>query len=184
MLNIMTHDTKQLQTKLDQINAVFEANLFQINSNLNEISPIDIHLLMLRKSRQLNIQNNFDMSNLIPLRLDNSFITACNDSNESANLTNNWFKALNEALFDPPYGTKLKMEEYRHFFKTFCISTFLTEPDCEILDWVGCNGSGRDDCSDWNTYFELGREWWGNWCLTIYAHNINKGCVLLASTTD
>ena len=51
----------------------------------------------------------------------------------------------------------------------------LEEPD---------SGSGRDDYSQWNDYFEYGREWWGNWCLTIYSPQQNKGCLLLASSTD
>ncbi|ENW04845.1 hypothetical protein [Acinetobacter beijerinckii] len=176
--------TKELQSDLDAIQAVFEVSLFDIAHQTEFSNTLAIHQQMLLNCESLTIEKTLDLNTLIIEKLDSTLVNL--DSLDKPNLFSghNWFLNLLEAIIDPPYGTTLAYSNRVAFFKTFMQLCLLTENDCEIYDWVGYPGSGRDNDSEWNDYFELGREWWGNWCLTIYSAQQNKGCLLLASSTD
>lgn len=176
--------SKELQSDLDAIQAVFEVSLFDIAHQTESSNTLAIHQQMLLSCESLAIEKTLDLNTLIIEKLDSALVNL--DSLDKPNLFSghNWFLNLLEAVIDPPYGTTLAPSNRIAFFKTFMQLCLLTEKDCEIYDWVGYPGSGRDNDSEWNDYFELGREWWGNWCLTIYSAQQNKGCLLLASSTD
>ncbi|MEF9955715.1 MAG: hypothetical protein RSA22_00870 [Acinetobacter sp.] len=178
--------TNKLQSNLDAIHAVFEVSLFDIELNTKPSNTLVIHQQILINSLSLVIEESLDLNSLIALKLDNTHVNLDNLFLDEPDLffERNWFLSLLDAIADPPYGTTLDHSNQEEFFKIFSQSCLLTEKDCEIYDWVGCSGSGRDDCSEWSEYFKLGREWWGNWCLTIYSPKQNKACLLLASSTD
>ncbi|RUP37349.1 MAG: hypothetical protein EKK63_15120 [Acinetobacter sp.] len=178
--------TNELQSNLDAIEAVFEVYLFDIEIKTKPSNKLVMHQQILMNSVSLAIEESLDLNSLVAVELDNTLVNLDNLLLEEPDLFSerNWFLSLLGAIFDPPYGTTLSHSNRAEFFKVFSQSCLLTEKDCEIYDWVGCSGSGRDDYSQWNDYFEYGREWWGNWCLTIYSPQQNKGCLLLASSTD
>jgi hypothetical protein len=130
------------------------------------------------------VEPYFNSDKLLPMILDSIFI----DTNIQSDIRDeNWFNSFVIALFHPPYGTTLRngsLSEQMSFLDHLCRESMLLETDCEVIDWVGCSGSGRDDCSDWSDAFEAGREWWGNWCLTIYSPSRKIGSILIASATD
>ncbi|MCM1958872.1 hypothetical protein NCZ17_05760 [Acinetobacter modestus] len=176
--------SKELQSDLDAIHAVFEVSLFDIADQTESSNTLAIHQQMLLNCERLAIEKELDLNTLVIEKLDSTLVNF--DVLDKPNLFSghNWFLNLLEAIIDPPYGTTLAYSNRVVFFKTFTQLCLLTEKDCEIYDWVGYSGSGRDNDSEWNDYFEPGREWWGNWCLTIYSPQQNKGCLLLASSTD
>lgn len=176
--------SKELQSDLDAIHAVFEVSLFDIADQTESSNTLAIHQQMLLNCERLAIEKELDLNTLVIEKLDSTLVNF--DVLDKPNLFSghNWFLNLLEAIIDPPYGTTLAYSNRVVFFKTFTQLCLLTEKDCEIYDWVGYPGSGRDNDSEWNDYFEPGREWWGNWCLTIYSPQQNKGCLLLASSTD
>lgn len=95
-----------------------------------------------------------------------------------------WFDYFVRAFFDPPYSTNVKnKDEQISIFTRFCKYTGLNE-HAEIYDWVGCGGEYMPDRSQWSYYFEAGREWWGNWCLTVLNQECQTMAVIIASTTD
>ncbi|MFW2161650.1 hypothetical protein ACG93T_09740 [Acinetobacter beijerinckii] len=176
--------SKELQSDPDAIHAVFEVSLFDIADQTESSNTLAIHQQMLLNCERLAIEKELDLNTLVIEKLDSTLVNF--DVLDKPNLFSghNWFLNLLEAIIDPPYGTTLAYSNRVVFFKTFTQLCLLTEKDCEIYDWVGYPGSGRDNDSEWNDYFEPGREWWGNWCLTLYSPQQNKGCLLLASSTD
>ncbi|EPF83450.1 hypothetical protein GCM10025882_25180 [Acinetobacter gyllenbergii] len=176
--------SKELQSDLDAIHVVFEVSLFDIVDQTESSNTLAIHQQMLLNCEHLAIEKELDLNTLIIEKLDSTLVDI--DSLDKPNLFSghNWFLNLLESVIDPPYGTTLAHSNRVAFFKKFTQLCLLTEKDCEIYDWVGYPGSGRDNDSEWNDYFEPSREWSGNWCLTIYSPQQNKGCLLLASSTD
>lgn len=176
--------TKELQSDLDAIQAVFEVFLFNVVHKTESSNTLAIHQQMLLNCESLAIEKTLDLNTLTTKKLDRSLVSF--DRLDKPNLfsKHNWFWGLLEAIIDPPYGTTLTHSNQVAFFQAFLRLCLFTEKDCEIYDWVGYPGSGREESSEWNDYFEPGREWWGNWCLTIYSPEQNKGCLLLASSTD
>ncbi len=155
--------SKELQSDLDAIHAVFEVSLFDITHKMESSNTLAIHQQMLLNCERLAIEKELDLNTLIIEKLDSTLVNF--DVLDKPNLFSghNWFLNLLEAIIDPPYGTTLAYSNRVVFFKTFTQLCLLTEKDCEIYDWVGYPGSGRDNDSEWNDYFEPGREWWGNW---------------------
>jgi len=178
--------TKELQSNLDAIEAVFEVSLFDIKDVSRFSNTRTIHQQMLLNCESLAIEKSLDLNVLAAEKLDHNLVDSDIDSFDKVNLFSmqNWFLSLLHSIIYPPYNTTLARPNQIAFLKALSQLCLLTENDCEIYDWVGCSGSGRDDDSEWNDYFEPGREWWGNWCLTIYSAQQHKGCLLLASSTD
>ncbi|VXA54629.1 conserved hypothetical protein [Acinetobacter proteolyticus] len=176
--------TKKLQSDLDAIQAVFEVFLFDVIHQTESSNTLTIHQQMLFNCESLALEKTLDLNSLAIEQLDRSLVDIdCLDRSDLFS-GHNWFLSLLEAIIDPPYGTTLAPSNRAAFFRAFLQLCLFTEKDCERYDWVCYPGSGRDNDSEWNDYFELGREWWGNWCLTIYTAQQNKGCLLLASSTD
>lgn len=176
--------TKRLQSYLDEIGTVFEVYLFDIAHQSGSSNTRSIHQQMLLNCESLAIENSLDLDALAIEKLDNTLVNLDHLEKRNFFAKHNWFFSLFHAVFEPPYGTNLAHSDRSAFFQSLLQLWLLTEKDCEIYDWAGHPGSGREDCSEWNDYFEPGRDWWGNWCLTIYSAKQNKGCVLLASSTD
>ncbi|MFW1940336.1 hypothetical protein [Acinetobacter junii] len=176
--------TKDLQSNLDAIQAVFEVFLFDVSHQTESSNTLTIHQQMLLNCESLSLERTSYLNSLAIEELDRSLVNLNCLDKPNLFSGHNWFLSLLEAIIDPPYGTTLAQSHRVAFFKTFTQLCLLTEKDCEIYDWVGYPGSGRDNDSEWNDYFEPGREWWGNWCLTLYSPQLKKGCLLLASSTD
>lgn len=44
----------------------------------------------------------------------------------------------------------------------------------EVYEWT----------TDWSNYFDVGHEWWGAACWSVYDRSLNRYVVIMASTTD
>ena len=176
--------TKELQSDLDAIQAVFEVFLFDVAHQRESSNTLTIHQQMLLNCESLALEKTLDLNSLAIEQLDRSLVDLDHLDRPDLFSGHNWFLSLLDAIIDPPYGTTLAQFHRAAFFQTFLQLCLFTEKDSEIYDWVGYPSSAREESSEWNDYFEPGREWWGNWCLTIYSPEQNKGCLLIASSTD
>jgi hypothetical protein len=102
---------------------------------------------------------SLDLNTLTTKKLDRSLVSFNRLDKPNLFSRHNWFWGLLEAIIDPPYGTTLTHFNQVTFFQAFLRLCLFTEKDCEIYDWVGYPGSGREESSEWNDYFEPGREW-------------------------
>jgi hypothetical protein len=84
---------------------------------------------------------------------------------------------------DPPYGF-MKDADAKDLFDQWCQVLGLIPGHLpEVIDWAG-NPDLEPSRSEWSSYFEAGKEWWGIWCLTVWNPVTRTLGVLAASTTD
>ncbi len=83
---------------------------------------------------------------------------------------------LGYAFFETPYGIKLKksIKEEGDFFFDFFKKIFGDLSFIEVYKWS----------TDFSTYFDEGKEWWGEFYWTIYSHKKDYFIGIVASTTD
>lgn len=105
------------------------------------------------------------------------------------------FEGLAHALLDPPYGLRRPKSDWGKF----CSPTWAQEEPrwmrdvlrsfCnEVLDLPDPRDGSRLRIrtwpTDWSTYFEAGREWWGEFLWTVEHLENDTVTVIAASTTD
>lgn len=88
--------------------------------------------------------------------------------------------ALERAFLDPPYKARLTVADFREWL---AVLRLLPGEDVEVYDWVG-NPDEEPERSNWSSYFDEGKDWWGIWCLTAYNPQRGTLCALAASTSD
>lgn len=76
-----------------------------------------------------------------------------------------WF-----AFLDPPYPNSYILSDFIKLNKVL----FPFPDSCEVYRW-------KDDFSD---YFEMGKEWWGTGCWSVYDFVTKSFVVIAASLTD
>ncbi len=101
---------------------------------------------------------------------------------------------LYACFINPPYRAQFKRgeQEAKEVFHEWCEILGLNEQDdVSVLNWVKELSSGLhvDEASTssvepWSDYFDMGLEWWGVWCLTIWNPKRRTLSALIASTTD
>ena len=89
-----------------------------------------------------------------------------------------WLARLQQAFIDPPYGSRADAA----LFAEFCAVVGL-ESNAEVLDWVG-DMDAEPERSAWSNYFDIGKEWWGIWCATIWNPTTRTLAAITASSTD
>ena len=102
--------------------------------------------------------------------------------------------ALYACFVNPPYRAQFKKgkTEAQSVFLEWCELLGLNEiDDVSVVNWVeGLNTGlhGYDEkissVESWSNYFDVGLEWWGVWCLTIWSPKRRTISALIASTTD
>ena len=140
----------------------------RLRQRLTELEVLIAHDLTLATSMPLDSV----------IELENSLIRARKQQYQT------WFDHFIFAFFEPPYSSHIRhKDDQLRVLTQFCTFTGLSK-HAEIYDWVGCGGYVSPDRSEWSSYFELGREWWGNWCLTVVNETQQTVAVIVASTTD
>lgn len=96
-------------------------------------------------------------------------------------------KLSGKALF-APVGSDAWLN-YRKAFLCPPHGNAYTDDDFERVNAVlfpgGANGLEIDRwTTDWSSYFDEGREWWGALCLTVYDKSLDRFVVIMASATD
>ncbi|MGJ7608942.1 hypothetical protein ACSFA7_31710 [Variovorax sp. LT1R20] len=96
-----------------------------------------------------------------------------------------WFEWLCQAFGDPPYSLRVADEAERaQLFPRFCLCTgLLPDERVTVLDWVG-DPQREPWRSTWSTYFDVGKEWWGIWCFTVWNPKRRTLAAMIASQTD
>lgn len=87
---------------------------------------------------------------------------------------------LCRAFRDPPYGTQLQFADFREWLQALRL---YPDETLQVLDWVG-DGDAEPHHSNWSSYFDDGKEWWGICCLTLYNPRRQTLSALAASATD
>ncbi len=75
-----------------------------------------------------------------------------------------------QAFMFSPYG----INETEDFIKVNSKLFNAGSDHLEVLKWS----------TDWAEYFDDGREWWGNLCVTVYDRLLDRYVVIMASATD
>jgi len=88
--------------------------------------------------------------------------------------------ALCRAFRDPPYGTQLQVADFREWLQALRL---YPDESLQVFDWVG-DGDAEPHRSNWSSYFDDGKEWWGIWCITLYNPRRRTLSALAASATD
>lgn len=87
---------------------------------------------------------------------------------------------LCRAFRNPPYGTQLQVADFREWLQ---VLRLYPDEELQVLDWVG-DGDAEPHRSNWSSYFDDGKEWWGIWCLTLHNPRRRTLSALAASATD
>ena len=95
--------TKDLQSNLDAIQAVFEVLLFDVTHQTESSNTLTIHQQMLLNCESLALERTSDLNSLAIEELDRSLVNLNCLDKPNLFFGHNWFLSLLESIIDPPY---------------------------------------------------------------------------------
>ncbi|MBQ3859774.1 MAG: hypothetical protein II779_04540, partial [Clostridia bacterium] len=87
------------------------------------------------------------------------------------------------AFLEPPHGTGPVIEGGRIVRKRYGPEDFAAVNEALFPRGID-RLTAYEWTTDWNGYFDDGREWWGTGCFSVYDPDLDRYAVILASATD